>query len=1294
MAARGKAITLTYFAWNTSDNAYQPVDAANHTLWLIRDGVCDSPTNLPEDVAEQSSSSSSGTCNDCGDVGACRIALTAAEMDARSITISGCSTTADVVIIPVSVTTYPGELDDIFDGTGAVVTLLKLVVNANNAAGGIDIDNSGGPGIKVDGTTFGITARSSGGPAIHGLGDDYGISLSGGTRGLLAGGSNGGILAVGGVAGPGFECTGTDEGFVATGSGNSAGMKITGGLTGIGLDINGGGTSGVGLSIDSTSGAAVDISAASGMGVDIDGSSGGVAIDASGGIAVDVTAAAGVAVDIDGTTGGVWVNASNGNAVKYQSDGGNGHGLIVIGDGSGSGLFVQGTAAGINVSATTVGVLVNAATGVDVNGTTAGMTIDGGSAAGLHVGGAAFGVEVTASAGPGISAVASAGNDNGITVAGFGTGNGMELTGGATGHGLHTLGGATSGDGFRTEAQLLGAGLEAIGAGGGFDISGSIAAYNPLRAVMVDDTGSDTDRGTALRAAYAIAQGMSPTSTDRVTVVLPPGRYKLTTPLDLDTDYIDLVALEPESGGDRMPTDDDLEGVSGPSSLDTYKPPKTEVYNEESAITTVTQSAANVWLKGFAIAQLNDTNVTPTEYHAFHCNIADNVGNVGSLYEQMYFWVRTFQEPANPHYSVAFDEHVKGTWKNCKANAGAWRIGSLTDSGKATLTTALAGANNDIDYIAFAAGAAGNSTTIEYLNPGGNGALIVTIAGSDITVTLERVGGVIASIASEVIGAVLAATFGSLLGPPVNAAGNDGTGLVTTLVRTNLTGGYTPDPVFSATMYDCEAGVFSFIGSLGDAVDCRLVRCQSVGISSGHSTQGANSFGSGGASKTLGSSCYFEDCIAGDESFGFARTAASAFVRCRAGDDSFGSRIEFSGYAEDCIAGRNSFGGRIADAVAVLSGTLVRCVAKGADLPWRVEGATIEDSFLSIDTNNQACITLLADDTTTITNSTILVVEGGTGIPIHAAVAQNVAAVGNRYNNRSVAINGLGSTVTNVAGVPEVDVTYWLGTAAEADVAGVPNMNVIQINGALTDGSPAIANRPILRLQQLDLHCDINAQGAFQAVNNSANGYGFNMYGGVAGCRQQGDLYGCAQYGGTADLFLGDSGTIENAAGNVIQIGAELAAPVIVNEWETQSQADPTGFHVNVLEIEGSDATDILLAAAQAAIVANHLDHLFAVTYDPAAKPGVADALLNEIIESDGGVSRFTGNSLEQVLIHSADSVEDEADTRSLAATVLMSTHAVMTTATNLQVRKNDNSAFNNYTVTIDPAAKPMTGIS
>lgn len=52
-------------------------------------------------------------------------------------------------------------------------------------------------------------------------------------------------------------------------------------------------------------------------------------------------------------------------------------------------------------------------------------------------------------------------------------------------------------------------------------------------------------------------------------------------------------------------------------------------------------------------------------------------------------------------------------------------------------------------------------------------------------------------------------------------------------------------------------------------------------------------------------------------------------------------------------------------------------------------------------------------------------------------------------------------------------------------------------------------------------------------------------------------------------------------------------------------------------------------AEVDAAIETYHLDHLLAATYDPASKPGAADALLNELIGNDGGVSQFTANALE-----------------------------------------------------------------
>lgn len=81
-------------------------------------------------------------------------------------------------------------------------------------------------------------------------------------------------------------------------------------------------------------------------------------------------------------------------------------------------------------------------------------------------------------------------------------------------------------------------------------------------------------------------------------------------------------------------------------------------------------------------------------------------------------------------------------------------------------------------------------------------------------------------------------------------------------------------------------------------------------------------------------------------------------------------------------------------------------------------------------------------------------------------------------------------------------------------------------------------------------------------------------------------------------------------------------------------------------------------AQADAAIETYHLHHIFHTTYDPASKPGAADALLNELVESDGGVSRFTANALEEAptggSAPTAEEIRQEIDANStqLAAIV------------------------------------------
>jgi len=94
------------------------------------------------------------------------------------------------------------------------------------------------------------------------------------------------------------------------------------------------------------------------------------------------------------------------------------------------------------------------------------------------------------------------------------------------------------------------------------------------------------------------------------------------------------------------------------------------------------------------------------------------------------------------------------------------------------------------------------------------------------------------------------------------------------------------------------------------------------------------------------------------------------------------------------------------------------------------------------------------------------------------------------------------------------------------------------------------------------------------------------------------------------------------------------SAGLLLNEWQDGGRLDV------ILDARAAEATvaglnDISTAQVNTevdtALADIHLDHLLAVDYNPAAKPGVATALLNELVENDGGISRFTSNALEQL---------------------------------------------------------------
>lgn len=109
---------------------------------------------------------------------------------------------------------------------------------------------------------------------------------------------------------------------------------------------------------------------------------------------------------------------------------------------------------------------------------------------------------------------------------------------------------------------------------------------------------------------------------------------------------------------------------------------------------------------------------------------------------------------------------------------------------RATLTTALAGTNNDLTLIARKTGTAGNAITFRIVVAGNNTPASVSVAGSAITFNAATNGaGAATSTAKQAVTALLASTAAqALVWAQVAVPGNDGTGVVVALAATNLAG--------------------------------------------------------------------------------------------------------------------------------------------------------------------------------------------------------------------------------------------------------------------------------------------------------------------------------------------------------------------------------------------------------------------------------------------------------------------------------------------------------------------------
>lgn len=109
---------------------------------------------------------------------------------------------------------------------------------------------------------------------------------------------------------------------------------------------------------------------------------------------------------------------------------------------------------------------------------------------------------------------------------------------------------------------------------------------------------------------------------------------------------------------------------------------------------------------------------------------------------------------------------------------------------KATLTTALAGANDDLTYTAKTGGPSGNSLRVQYVVAGASTPLSIVVRGFDIIVNVATSGASAATSTAAQVKAALEANADAMrLVTVTYPAGNDGTGVVSALAATALAGG-------------------------------------------------------------------------------------------------------------------------------------------------------------------------------------------------------------------------------------------------------------------------------------------------------------------------------------------------------------------------------------------------------------------------------------------------------------------------------------------------------------------------
>jgi hypothetical protein len=425
--------------------------------------------------------------------------------------------------------------------------------------------------------------------------------------------------------------------------------------------------------------------------------------------------------------------------------------------------------------------------------------------------------------------------------------------------------------------------LEGNTSGGGGGIGGT-------NYVFVRANGTDLQNAAELQAAYVTAQGMSPSATNRVSVVTAPGKYNFgSSPFVMNTQHIDLVSLD----GNRS-----------------------VIFNSSNTSGTISVTANNVFIKGVDVSSSNKNFTIATNLNLLrveNCKGGDfSFGGDTSMSGANIITVSgTFLNCEGGAGSFAgYDGIASGIFINCVGNCALFGFnGSFGGDGTAsgTFTECVSKGNSFGGSLGL--GATGVFTRCVNNPPGssvGTGGFGIGGFASGTFINCRAQSG---SFGITANGVFIDCQAGA------NAFGDNlASGIFTNCQAfSNAFGG---NGTASGTFTNCVSGFISF-GGFNDASGI-FTNC----------IAGDNSFG---GANIVGASGVFTNCVAGNNSFGGVDTmggsngiASGIFTDCISGDNSFGgSAGTASGAFTNCQAGITSFGG----VTGISSGTFIDCVA-------------------------------------------------------------------------------------------------------------------------------------------------------------------------------------------------------------------------------------------------------------------------------------------------------------------------------------------------------------------------------